>query len=381
MSGDDRGVRESIGKRPSRGIRPGFGRRRRSRFLGATIGFITLLFVISVMPLASADSEGSPSYPCNCYCLHQCPAISIFDVSASGDHTVVGTQGTVSWQVQVMVGSLSSTDLTCGESGCSTSGVSQSGSTYSQTISGLSPGISSHFTIYATTCIVDSCPSTYYSGSFVPTSVAPSPSYYEWNPSLSFNGQCGIPPVVWPVSATITPHFNDYQPGDFVYVPNAAQGQWTTYDLQAGVSVQDQGWCPGFNLDLTGASVSIVFVDASNSNDNFANWMQVSNSYTVETSSTGMGSYTWCIGLGGQYGGGSVSLGASYQAPSSVSYGYTVQQSNLGGGEFAVSTLSGSFPTGGGSQYMSAVLPIHILDTHVPSSVYFDNIQVQYIWT
>jgi len=304
------------------------------------------------------------------------PGIAIISVSANG-HTVGGTQGTVSWQVVVSDGSLSSTSMTCGSSGCSTSGVSQSGSTYSDTISGLVTGNTVSYTIYASAANSYGTSSTSQSGTFVPTNVAPDPSYFEWNPSYTFSGSC----VLGSEQSTISPHLNSYQPGDFVYVANAAQGTYTTYDLQTGISVTMAGWCPLFYLELTSASLQIYIKDYSNANDNLATWMQVSNAYSLETSATGQGTYAWNVGLQGQTGGGAVSLGASYQAPNTVTPSYTVQQSNLGNGVLEASQLSISYPNNGGTYSVAAILPLHILDWLIPSGTSFDNIQVLYDWT
>ncbi len=206
--------------------------------------------------------------------------------------------------------------------------------------------------------------------------MAPSASFNEWNPSYTFDGSCYAIVGDYPVSATVSPQFNNYQPGDLVFTPSAPQGTWTTYDMQVGFTAKNQGWCPGYNLDVQSASVSISIQDQSNANDNF-NWLQVSNTYTMETSTSGMGTYSWNVGAGS----GNMNLGASYQPPSTMTPSYSVQEQYVGGGVYDVSTVSASLPIGGGSNSFSAILPLHILDWEMPTNLQWDHIVTTYTWT
>ena len=62
MSGGDWGVRGCGTRKESRSRVSGFGRRMRSRNLGATVGFIVFIVAMSALPLASADGvSSSPS--------------------------------------------------------------------------------------------------------------------------------------------------------------------------------------------------------------------------------------------------------------------------------------------------------------------------------
>ena len=204
MSGGDWGVRGCGTRKESRSRVSGFGRRRGSRYLGATVGFIVFIVAMSALPLASADGVSpSPSMPCGCTCLPGgCGGGGCTVPIVANDQARVVNGYEAAWVYWNYSGSYSSWTPAFSWSGGAVPLIYKSGDTAWVNLNDLTPGTTYSYVVE----VIDACSSAKASGSFS-TSNAPTNEFVGWVFQLVSNSYeldpvgSAIPGTpVWPVA-------------------------------------------------------------------------------------------------------------------------------------------------------------------------------------
>lgn len=264
MSGDDWGVRGSGIRKESRSRVSGFGRRRGSRYLGATVGFIVFIVAMSALPLASADGVSpSPSMPCGCNCIPGgcgggggCTPPSVANYQA---RVVNGYEA--AWVYWNYSGSYSSWSPSFSWSGGAIPSIYKSGNMAWINLNDLTSGTSYSFTV----TVSDQCSSASASGSFS-TASAPTNGFVGWVSQLVSDpyqlDQIGSTVVS---GATVAVGANCGAGGNPFYFPATTTDNSGYYSFAFPISYSQQGGEYTWTLSSSGVcNYAIYFVGSWN---------------------------------------------------------------------------------------------------------------------